>query len=479
MPLGPVSQPGASARLPTAPTSISATAVSGGQAAVSFVASTNPGKPSGNYVVTSSPSSFTASGASSPITVTGLATGTAYTFTVVKQSGSGISSATSGASGSITAFVPPTFGTQTGSSTVTPPSGGSTTGISNVYTTTGTLSKSVGGGATFYDYERISGTGGGVSGDSLSGLAEDTNHEWRVRVTNSHSTFALTTRVTPNGSATTVSVEYGTDGNYGSSAGSVSIGAGTSEITSSWSLGESTTAATIFWRATATYAGGATVQTTGTISRAITVSNGTSTGVFRTYTTRTTQGFKSVSKPSYGADITINSYTLIGGGGAGGNSAGAFLGYGGGGGGNIQTGGSMSTSAFLLSTPGPGGRVTGGAAGTASTLAGASFATITAAGGTGALGNFQGGSSGNGNAGFAGGGSAGGGGGGISGAASDINGGSGYFGVGPGGPGFFSTGFSSGYGSYVNGAEGNYGAGGKANFDGANGYTEITWVGPA
>jgi len=478
MPLGPISQPGASARLPDVPTSISATAVSGGQASVSFVASTNPGKGSGNYVVTSSPGSLTASSASSPITVTGLTTGTAYTFTVVKQSGSGISSATSGASGSITAYVPPTFGTQTGSSSASAPSGGSTTGISNVYTTTGTLSKSIGAGATFYDYERISGTGGGASGDSLSGLAEDTNHEWRVRVTNTISTFALTTRVTPNGSTTTVSVEYGTDGSYGTSAGSVSIGAGLLEVVSSWSLGSSTSA-TIHWRVTATYAGGASVQTTGTISRAVTVHNGTSTGVFRTYTTRTTTGYKLVSKPDYGANITINSYTLVGGGGAGGNQAGAFLGYGGGGGGDIKTGSSISTTSFLLSSPGPGGSKSTSSRGTASTLAGGSFATITAGGGYAATGNYQGGSSGNGNAGFAGGSSIGGGGGGAGGAASDINGGSGYFGVSPGGPGLFNTGFSSGYGSYVNGAEGNYGAGGKSNFDGANGYTEITWVGPA
>ena len=478
MPLGPLSQPGASARLPTAPTALSASAVSGGQASISFTESTNPGKPSGNYVVTSSPSSFTASGASSPITVTGLATGTAYTFTIVKQSGSGISSATSGASGSITAFIPPTFGTQTGLSTATAPST-STTGISNVYTTTGTLSYSLGSGAAFYDYSRISGTAVTPSGDSLSGLAENTSHEWRVRTTNTSSTFTLTTRVTPNGSTTTVAVEYGTSGSYGSSAGSVSIGAGISEVTSSWNLGSSTSA-TIYWRVTATYAGGASVQTTGTISREVSVYNGTSTGAFVTYTTRTATGTKSVSKESYGANITINSYTLVGGGGAGGNMAGAFLGYGGGGGGNIQTGGSISTTDFQLNI-GPGGSKAAGSAGNPSTLAGASFATITAAGGSAASGNFQGGSSGNGNAGFAGGGVSGGGGGGVSGAASDINGGSGnvssqYAG---GGPGFFDTGFSSGYGVYIYSSAGSVGAGGKANFDGVNGYTEINWVGPA
>ena len=108
MPLGPLSQPGASARTPTAPAgAVSATAVSGGQASIAFTASTNPGKPSGNYVATSSPGSITGSAAASPITVTGLTIGTNYTFTVVKQSGSGISSVSSSVSNSIGAFTTP------------------------------------------------------------------------------------------------------------------------------------------------------------------------------------------------------------------------------------------------------------------------------------------------------------------------------------------------------------------------------------
>ena len=108
MPLGPLSQPGASARTPTAPVgAVSATAVSGGQASIAFTASTNPGKPSGNYVATSSPGSITGSAASSPVTVTGLTIGTNYTFTVVKQSGSGISSVSSSVSNSIGAFTTP------------------------------------------------------------------------------------------------------------------------------------------------------------------------------------------------------------------------------------------------------------------------------------------------------------------------------------------------------------------------------------
>ena len=115
MPLGPLSQPGASARVPTVTASVSASAIAGtvagtaGGATISFTASDNPGKPSGNYVATSSPSGFTSSASVSPISFSSgvLAVGTAYTFTVVKQSGSGISSNASTPSGSITAFTVP------------------------------------------------------------------------------------------------------------------------------------------------------------------------------------------------------------------------------------------------------------------------------------------------------------------------------------------------------------------------------------
>ena len=68
-----------------------------------------------NYTATSSPGSFTATSATSPITVTGLQSNTAYTFTVVANSDYG-SSAASSASNSITATtVPqaPTIGTTT------------------------------------------------------------------------------------------------------------------------------------------------------------------------------------------------------------------------------------------------------------------------------------------------------------------------------------------------------------------------------
>lgn len=103
---------------PAAPTSVTATdigtarAYNNGAATVSFTPS-SLGFEATSYTVTSSPGGFTATGASSPLTVTGLQSNTAYTFTVTATNFVGTSSASS-ASNSITATtVPqaPTIGT--------------------------------------------------------------------------------------------------------------------------------------------------------------------------------------------------------------------------------------------------------------------------------------------------------------------------------------------------------------------------------
>lgn len=83
--------------VPDAPTSVSAVA-GNGQATVSFTApSDNGGAAITAYTVTSSPGGVTATGASSPVTVTGLTNETAYTFTVTatNSQGTGPASATS------------------------------------------------------------------------------------------------------------------------------------------------------------------------------------------------------------------------------------------------------------------------------------------------------------------------------------------------------------------------------------------------
>lgn len=94
---------------PSAPVIGSATdGGTGTTASVAFTPSTYIGKGTITYTATSSPGSITASG-SSPITVTGLTTGTAYTFTVQGSTNYGVTSATSSASNSVTPAVPTTF----------------------------------------------------------------------------------------------------------------------------------------------------------------------------------------------------------------------------------------------------------------------------------------------------------------------------------------------------------------------------------
>lgn len=112
------SQPGNNGIKPDAPVvspSNAATAIAGtlsstaGGASVAFTPSVNPGKGTASYIATSNPGGFTASANSSPITFASgvFNRGTSYTFTIVKQSGSGINSDASVTSNAITAFTIP------------------------------------------------------------------------------------------------------------------------------------------------------------------------------------------------------------------------------------------------------------------------------------------------------------------------------------------------------------------------------------
>lgn len=89
--------------VPQAPTIGSATAGSG-SATVTYTAGATGGKTVSTYTATSSPGSFTGTGAS-PITVSGLTNGTAYTFTVTATNANGTSNA-SAASNSVTPSLP-------------------------------------------------------------------------------------------------------------------------------------------------------------------------------------------------------------------------------------------------------------------------------------------------------------------------------------------------------------------------------------
>lgn len=90
---------------PGAPTSVSATS-GDNSATVTFVAPSFTGVPPGitGYLATSTPGSFTTTGASSPLTVTGLTNGTSYTIAV--QATNGVQYGPSGTSGSVTPATP-------------------------------------------------------------------------------------------------------------------------------------------------------------------------------------------------------------------------------------------------------------------------------------------------------------------------------------------------------------------------------------
>ena len=89
---------------PGAPTSVVGTP-GNQQVSVAFSAPVQIGTGIPTYTATSSPGGFTASGASSPLVVTGLSNGTSYTFTVTATNNFG--STTSAPSSAVTPAVAP------------------------------------------------------------------------------------------------------------------------------------------------------------------------------------------------------------------------------------------------------------------------------------------------------------------------------------------------------------------------------------
>ena len=106
---------------PSAPTIGTATdqpsgrAYNNGQASITFTPATNGGA-AASYTITSSPGSYTGTGSSSPILVTGLQSSTQYTYSVTATNNYGTSSASSSTSNLTATTVPqaPTMGTATG-----------------------------------------------------------------------------------------------------------------------------------------------------------------------------------------------------------------------------------------------------------------------------------------------------------------------------------------------------------------------------
>jgi hypothetical protein len=191
--VGNASIVGPTATVPDAPTDVSATP-GNAQATVTFTAPTNDDGVI--YTVTSSPGGFTATGTTSPIVVTGLTNGTAYTFTVVATNEVGPSNPSSASSPVTPATVPdaPTIGTATPGSTQ-----------ASVTFTAPTNN----GGATITSYTVTSSPGGFTASDASSpivvpGLINGIAYTFTVTATNSAGTSTASSasnQVTPAATA--------------------------------------------------------------------------------------------------------------------------------------------------------------------------------------------------------------------------------------------------------------------------------------
>jgi len=147
------------------------------QATISFsTPATNGGSAITSYTVTSNPGGFTASGSSSPITVTGLTNGTSYTFTMTATNAIGTGSA-SGASSSVTPVTVP------GAPTAVSATAG------NAQATISFSAPSSNGGSAITSYTVTSNPGGFTASGSSSpvtvtGLTNGTPYTFTVTATN-------------------------------------------------------------------------------------------------------------------------------------------------------------------------------------------------------------------------------------------------------------------------------------------------------
>jgi uncharacterized protein (TIGR02145 family) len=181
--------------VPGPPTSITASA-GNASASVAFVAPTNNGGSAiTGYTVTSSPGGFTATSATSPINVTGLTNGTAYTFSVVATNAIGNSSPST-ASSAVTPSAPTVPGPPTSVTAV----GG------NAQATISFTAPASNGGSPITGYTVTSSPGGitstgATSPINVTGLTNGTSYTFSIVATNAIGNSvasSASTAVTPN-----------------------------------------------------------------------------------------------------------------------------------------------------------------------------------------------------------------------------------------------------------------------------------------